>query len=461
MNPPTLSIDFGASYTKVGFRSRCALHTAPSRFDETASLVGLDEAALIPTLAVQTTNDKRPWIFGSAAAELTPGPQMKVFQNWKAGLFNRDNSPDAAQASIIAHHYFTWLRQRIDTTDQVGLADCIVRVMVPAFYDFTELTGVLRRCFELAGWSPRELQFGTEPHANALGLLTQGRNVYTKGKQAEGIDFQTTYGANNPYIQSIRRQLLPGMDRQALRLAVVDIGAFTTDVAILTFDPLQPGLGDGLTEIAQLSFPLGTHESLDRPLWHGLSARHDVDFYKLSFRQRERIKFALFQGEIFAMAAGINLGDAADQALLNSLTQALAKNIWRDATKAMPPGDLATVFLSGGGARIPALVTALNQQGMKARAQPPTFAATTAIAKGAVLVRWNESGEPLERVATAVGGCSLIADQAVNDKPHIGARPLLMAQRVTEKGAIQCSCGGLNPDCGRCDGQGYLPSKKT
>jgi len=459
MHPPTLSIDFGASYTKVGFRGRCALYAAPSRFDETANLVGLDEAALIPTLAVQTTNDKQPWIFGAAAADLTPGPKMKVFQNWKAGLFNRDNSPDAAQASIIAHHYFAWLRQRIETMHQVGLADCIVRVMVPAFYDFGELTGVLRRCFELAGWNPRELQFGTEPHANALGLLTQGRNVYTKGKQSEGIDFQATYGANNPYIQSIRRQLLPGMDRQALRLAVVDIGAFTTDVAILTFDPLQPGRGDGLTEIAQLSFTLGTHESLDRPLWHGLAARHGVDFYQLSFRQRERIKFALFQGETFALAAGINLGDANDQALLNSLTKALAENIWKQATHAMSAGDLATVFLSGGGARIPALVIALNQEGMKARAQPPTSSATVAIAKGAVLVRWNESDEPLERVATAVGGCSLIADQAVNDKPHIGPRPLPMANRATDKGAIPCSCGGLNPDCGRCDGQGYLASK--
>lgn len=459
MNPPTLSIDFGASYTKVGFRSRCALQKAPSRFEETASLVGLDEATLIPTLAVLTTNDKRPWIFGAAAADLTPGPRMKVFQNWKAGLFNRDNSADAAQSSIIAHHYFAWLRQRIETMHQVGLADCIVRVMVPAFYDFADLTGVLLSCLKLAGWNPRELQFGTEPHANALGLLTQGRNVYTKGKQSEGIDFQATYGANNPYIQSIRLQLMPGMERQALRLAVVDIGAFTTDVAILTFDPLQPGRGDGLTEIAQLSFTLGTHEALDRPLWKGLSARHGVDFYQLSFRQRERIKFALFQGGTFSLANGINLGDAADQTLLNSLTTTLAENIWREATKAMPSGDLATVFLSGGGARIPALVTALNQQGMRARAQPPPPAATAAIPKGSVLVRWTESDEPLERVATAVGGCSLIADHAVNKKPHIGPRPLPMSQRVTDKGAIPCSCGGLNPDCDRCDGQGYLSSK--
>lgn len=458
MHPPTLSIDFGASYTKVGFRSRCALYAAPSRFDETARLVGLDEAALIPTLAIQTTNDKQPWIFGAPAADLTPGPKMKVFQNWKAGLFNRDNSPDAAQASIIAHHYFAWLRQRIETMHEIGLADCIVRVMVPAFYDFRELTGVLRRCFELAGWNPRELQFGTEPHANALGLLTQGRNVYTKGKQSEGIDFQATYGTNNPYIQGIRHQLLPGMERQPIRLAVVDIGAFTTDVAVLTFDPLQPSKGDGLAEIAQLSFALGTHESLDRPLWQGLSARHGVDFYQYSFRQRERIKFALFQDETFALAGGINLGDAGDKALLNSLTEALAKNIWKQATHAMPPADLAAVFLSGGGARIPALVTALSQQGMKARAQPPGYSAPAAIAKGAVLLRWSESDEPLARVATAVGGCSLIADLVVHDKPHIGPRPLPVAKRVSEKGAIPCSCGGLNPDCGRCGGQGYLAS---
>lgn len=78
------------------------------------------------------------------------------------------------------------------------------------------------------------------------------------------------------------------------------------------------------------------------------------------------------------------------------------------------------------------------------------------IAKGAVLVGWVESDEALERVATAVGGCSLVADLAVNDKSIIGPKPSPIARRVTDKGAISCSCGGLNPDCGKCGGAGYL-----
>ena len=329
--PHTLSIDFGASFTKIAYRSPCAVYTAPGRYDESAEVIALDAVILVPTLAIQTGSDAQPWAFGQTAAGLNPGPKMRVFNNWKAGLFNRDNSPGAASASIIAQAYFRWLRQQLLEVPNLFLNDCKVRVMVPAFNDFKDLIKVLRQCFVHAGWDDERLEFGTEPHANAIGLLSGGRNVYIRGTKTGGnIDYGTTYGINNPYIQSARHQLLPGAQSKPFRITIVDIGAFTTDIAILTFNPLVVGNSDGLQEVAQKSFALGTHSGLDEPLWVALGTRHKLSFANYNFTLREQIKAALFAGETYSVG-GVVLGDMIDQTAIEQLATDFAKRIWAKA----------------------------------------------------------------------------------------------------------------------------------
>src|SRR5260370_23698833 len=122
----TLSIDLGASYTKVAYRGACAPKQVGT-FEEGARILVLDNSPLIPSLAVRTHNDSKPWVFGREAANLNPDPGMEVFQNWKADLFRPRNDKVSATAVIVAFKFFEWLRSRLEAA-RVNLKTCDTRV---------------------------------------------------------------------------------------------------------------------------------------------------------------------------------------------------------------------------------------------------------------------------------------------------------------------------------------------
>ena len=58
----TLSIDLGASYTKVAYRLACI----PERtrgVPQEAKVLMIDNSPLIPSLAIRTRDAAQPWIF--------------------------------------------------------------------------------------------------------------------------------------------------------------------------------------------------------------------------------------------------------------------------------------------------------------------------------------------------------------------------------------------------------------
>ena len=83
MFEPTLSIDLGASYTKVAYRPACLPSTAGTVLAE-AKVLMVDNSPLIPSLAIRTRDAAQPWIFGRRAAAINPNHEMQVFPNWKA-----------------------------------------------------------------------------------------------------------------------------------------------------------------------------------------------------------------------------------------------------------------------------------------------------------------------------------------------------------------------------------------
>src|SRR5437870_4832721 len=109
----TVSIDLGASYTKVAFRSACAAGVGQP-YKEDATLLMVGASPLIPSLAVRTKRPAQPWIFGQEAANIRPGKDMEVFPNWKADLFRPENDKKSAAAVIVAYHFFGWLRRQVE-----------------------------------------------------------------------------------------------------------------------------------------------------------------------------------------------------------------------------------------------------------------------------------------------------------------------------------------------------------
>lgn len=150
----TLSIDLGASYTKVAYRPAC-IPERTGTLQEEANVLMIDNSPLIPSLAIRTRDANQPWNFGRRAAGMNPNQEMQVFQNWKADLFRPQNDKDSITAAIIAHRFFDWLRVKLEQIKPVGIdvTKCQTRIAMPAFTTFDENAVLLARCMDLSGWN--------------------------------------------------------------------------------------------------------------------------------------------------------------------------------------------------------------------------------------------------------------------------------------------------------------------
>ena len=173
---PTLCIDLGASYTKLSLRRGCSF----SRLGEIkrkASVLTIDNSPLIPSLAIKTD---RSYEFGMRAAGMKPGGNMDVFVNWKADLFSTWPEKNT-KATIITYEFFKWLKNKITELEFFSLDDVQTRIAIPAFKRSLTTANRIACCMEEVGWNKNNILRATEPHANAVGLLTGGLNCINKG----------------------------------------------------------------------------------------------------------------------------------------------------------------------------------------------------------------------------------------------------------------------------------------
>ena len=171
----TLSIDLGASYTKVSYRSKLP-HGDGLQSEATAKILVLDGTPLIPSLAIYTGRTDKPWVFGHDAAVQPMTGGMTRFINWKSNFFREGNDEHSVEASIIAVHFFGWLRERLASSD-ANPENCETRVAIPAFPGKEKKAQMLAKCMELSGWKSIKILMATEPHANTIGIYTSGKNV--------------------------------------------------------------------------------------------------------------------------------------------------------------------------------------------------------------------------------------------------------------------------------------------
>ena len=455
--PAVLSIDFGSTYTKVGYR-REMLQTKLGQHEETAQSMLMDELALVPTLAIATGRQDKPWVFGPEAAGLNPGEAMEVFTNWKASLFKRDNNATTARSIIIAEAFFRWLKDRIETA-MPDMQHLHVRVMVPAFDDFEQLADVMRQCMKLAGWKMK-IEVCTEPHANALGLMTRGKNHYNIGTKSRGVDFMRMYGFNSSLIQGARKLALSNnTPSHELRVAILDVGSFTTDLAVLIFSLEANAVGDGLKKISQKSYEIGAHTYLTEPLWKQLGEKYSANFSAASFQFKEEIKRTIFAREPYAIMFGTQrreIGGEHDAAIIDKLIEDFALAIWRQVAQPLNDGRVSVVYLTGGGSQVPMLVEQLQKLGACfAPVSSPVAPPIESDKKQVHFVPWTQGGEKLERIATAIGGCGIIPPVVLREAPIGVPQFPSNAKQQPSSSFRSCSCGG-NPDCKKCEGTGYI-----
>lgn len=457
MNLPTVSVDLGASYTKIGFRPECAPRIrAP--FEREAEVLVIQGGPLIPSLVVQTRRTKQPWLFGHEAAEYRPAPGSIIHTNWKSGLYRPTNDGDAAQAAVIAEKFFRWLKREL--TPFVGDWELHrLRLTLPAFANGKNLEDVIRKCLSLADWSAGEIVITTEPHANAIGLMTVGRNVVTRGKDGVFIDFGQMFGHGNPYIRAARAATLGGSAQRALRVAVIDIGAFTTDLAVLDFDVTTIETSDdGLASIEQESFAVGTYDQLDECFWKALQAAHGSFVEQLTFAEREELKQRIFNGDKYSLTiAGTRrkFGSPQDQEIAAASADRFATLVWNAVRPKFELSNPDVVYLTGGGSGIGPVAIRLSQTIKKIATQPAIALQATSSSAG--WTKWRQAGMGLDRLATAIGGVSVIVPSPLN-RAIVGVKTSARSgpsPTAPQRGPRACTCHG-NPDCPRCGGTGYV-----
>lgn len=455
-----LSIDLGASYTKIAYRPACV----PVRIGEhpTESMVWLpDDLALIPSLAIKSSNHASPWAFGWDAANLPFDRSMQVFQNWKADLFRPDNDKDSATAAIIAHKFFDWLRPKLKSAG-IDVRECQTRVAMPAFKTFDENAVLLARCMDLSGWDdPTLILKVREPHANALGLFAGGENVVKRDAVGQ-IDphYGRMFGADSAYIRAARGHALYGTHGNLLTVMVVDIGAFTTDLASLTFD--FAAQADGLRAVQQESHALGVINQLDKPLFAVLADRHGFSWSDVSFNATERFKMNLYRGGSYPLPARVDgkpavvdLGSPADADLVREAAMKFAEAAKEKIAAFVGNQIPARVFLTGGGSLIRPVADALTAYFADLGIPAGVVEQGNEVVGNGEWRPWQQSGEGLQRLATALGGASVVLQHAGAWQP--GPLPVFSLPTVAalQASLTNCRCQGGNKDCCFCGGRGF------
>lgn len=424
---PVLGIDIGASYSKVAIRDREA-HANGEIF--CTHFLGQ-----IPSLVIcDSSRGKDVWLFGDDAAHSDPGDKRKFHENWKSALFAKEAGANYTQAVIVAHEFFKWLREWVEKKG-IDPAAQRVRVCVPEFGDIEPYASTLAQIMDDSGWREVQILKVSEPRANAVGIMSGGRNCLLPG---DYLGLGPMFEKGGLYVR-LADAYRNGHRGPSVRLCLLDVGSFTTDVAGITIN-LGAERYEGIETSIQKSWRHGIINELDHVVMPRIFAAHGLKWMGVKFSEREEVKERLYAGERYA-SERYQMGDAADANVvtdaLNQFSDDLWQNIHTDVTAFAP--DFC--FLTGGGCRINKIAAELEQRfrELGCHVVPVPDADE------------NATTERAERVATALGAASVILD--AEETGSVVPRVPPTFQR-TEAGWVTCRCNGMNIHCCFCSGEG-------
>lgn len=416
---PVLSIDLGASFTKVAWRPEWK--EDEKRFREPSRVVKIDGSELTPTLAYDP-GDGEDWLFGRQAATVTPGVAGRLHQNWKSVLFDEHASPAEESAALeVAQRFFAWLRKKLSQKN-CRASKAHTRICVPALRNSKIGRDRLLSAMEAAGWSDSESVTGvTEPKANVIGLASGGRNHLNIFDGVPEVWLPETYGNNSPLMRAARGTAEGAAPR---RLCTIDIGTFTTDISLSR-------VGDGIAVEKHVSFKHGISQ-LDRQLEKLVSSRGG-DLRQVSHEEFEQLKRQVYGTEAYVLLQDrVSIELEADCVLAGMIE--FADTLLEHAT---PYRDANWFILTGGGSKICTIADRVREGLGGLYPVQHAFPDTTE-----------------DRIATALGGASVIIDFY---EPGLATPPTVHVGDTRS----DCPCGGGNKDCFRCGGTGIWKRRST
>ncbi len=449
-----LSIDLGASYTKLAWRPawRWRENAAYShnRFNARSKPINLypnqdEKGYLIPSLAYDP-KDGTEWIFGKEAAGITPSATGCLHSNWKSTLFDErfsDESPEVISTIQIATNFLEWLKSRIE--DEYDLSEANTRVCVPAFTQKKVGLRRLLKAFERAGWTDNSLLEVTEPKANLIGFASSGRNSVSAdvtGGQKPTPNWRTMFGGENtPVLRNVRAQVLSGA--APAKWCIIDIGAFTTDIAI-----------------CEIRTPIEVKEQ--KSYTHGLAKIDEQLKQMLNYKgmqisgtchdELDRVKRLVYSGRTYTdVIQGRQVCiDAPELEEIKGWLTAFARDLLTMANGHFE--GINGYILTGGPANISVISRVISEHFHKLgiREVSDQFRIGSFEHGGADGHNEQQNIEILKRIATALGGASVIIDfedtEKVENDFRVPETPLLPGR--------ECSCLGGNKNCIRCGGTG-------
>jgi hypothetical protein len=448
---PSLSIDFGSSYTKVALR---ADPDQPSQLLSDKNSLNLDVLNVcIPSLVtLDERNGKKEWLSGIRAVNSVPGKGITVYRNWKRDFFAADpgevhasesngaastskaakkhlgsnkvdltvelldqlsqereqlikeiaqlkklstkdvarvadeqdlsiadlrqlsqksSQPRVSSANVgtndVALQYFRWLRTFLEPLCKSpgipSISELPVRLCVPSFVQPMSSVGssamqekVLAILREAGFLLDENYPTVTEPFANAIGTLTEGRNkTWCPRPGLRDMHMPSMFG-DGTFLKQIRN-----LTGQYVVLAV-DVGAFTTDFAYLEFNTKE---FEDRPQLADFSEPLGM-EQLDREIQTVLSQEKAAILGTLNLRDHENFKEIVYSGKRvcrFPKFPGVSIGAGEEkkniQDGIHSFGMRIAKQL-DEFLSAHEIGQINEVLLTGGGNLIPELRSTLR-----------------------------------------------------------------------------------------------------
>lgn len=451
---PVLSIDLGATYTKVSWRP--AWPSKDRGYEKQSKVIEIQGDTLTPTLVFDSARG-HPF-FGKAAADLKPGPGDVVHASWKRELFDQSIPEVQQKAASVAGRYLGWLREEVAKAG-VPVEQCRVRMCLPAFEENSEALGILCESMQENGWDNSEILWTSEPLANTIGLLTTGRNHISEmrvGLQL-AVNLNEMFGTNSPLLRAI----INWPERSQFLIAILDIGSYTTDLSLLPWST-HGGLRLLPDSARQKSFRHGVVEQLDGPVFSRIRKRTEIDVSELKFLERELVKRAVYNGESIDVSSAdggisLNIGGEADRGSIAAAIQEFTESLWTNHVQkeiALNPPDW--FILTGGGASIRQLrnqiIRSFERFSLSDRNAPRLLEP----------IEDGEANLQLLRHATALGGSSVIIDaQSGRREWRVPPESAFFGNVAEDTDEESCRCGGLNPECMRCGGSGSVKRKQV
>jgi hypothetical protein len=195
-----------------------------------------------------------------------------------------------------------------------------------------------------------------------------------------------------------------------------------------------------------------------------LAARRGFDWAEVPFQVAEAAKRAIYRGNPYSLPTRskgvIQLGDEGDRALIDRHLEAFSEALWSDISPFMDKENPTLVYLTGGGSLIAPVRARLEARLQNRQVRMGSLTAMAGRTGTGPLRPWNQTGEDLHRLATALGGTSVIL-QANASPAHSGQEmptPRQPKAMQPDPDSNPCRCRGGNKDCCFCGGRGFYTS---